>query len=64
MFPYVGIEFAVYETLKNMVEAHRQRPNASTAAGKRNSEAAPPPLSTMALLLVGAVAGACAQVPY
>jgi hypothetical protein len=45
MFPYVGVEFMVYETLKRRWEVW---------AGA--------PAGTLALLMLGAVGGACAQV--
>jgi solute carrier family 25 phosphate transporter 23/24/25/41 len=55
MFPYVGIEFAVYETLKIAIEARRAK-----AAGA-DAKAEDANLPTVALLLIGALAGALAQ---
>merc|ERR1719163_2606002 len=60
MFPYVGIEFAVYETLKIAIEARRAK---ALATRKRDAAAKDEDASlpTVALLLIGAIAGALAQ---
>ena len=52
MFPYVGIEFAVYETLKIAIEARRAK---ALATRKRDAAAKDEDASlpTVALLLIG-----------